>query len=367
MALSFNPPDWLIQDYLRQPTAYEQASAGIQTALKDYLAIDEAKRRNAALAAEAEDRRRKTEMEGRTMFYKYGDPTYLPKEIQAQIGQPAQGPSTEQGEAPIGSPVINHFNEFVKQYPQGLEGMTTDTVMRPLPTGGYVQETIKRPKSGKTILDRASALNAGGEKPRTYQEKQEIYDNEGNPTGYMVFDTKSGQKSYVPYPKNAIPQGGSFGPKVKPQVSAGEVSKLGELENLSQKMSVLMQNYDPSFVGMMDAPLQAIKQKTGFGASEKGAYFRQTSQDIKDSLLRARSGAQINEEEYQRLLPLVPNENSSETDFLAKARRFDEVLNEIYNSKKKSFTEAGYRTGGLTGIKGGGKAQGGAGDPLGIR
>lgn len=141
----------------------------------------------------------------------------------------------------------------------------------------------------------------------------------------------------------ALPGSGPISPKVAPSIPGSEVSKLGELENLKEKLGVVSANYDPSFVGMADAPLQAIRQKTGLGASEKAANFRQAVQDIKDSLLRARSGAQINEQEYRRLLPLVPNENSSDVDFLAKLKRFEQVLDETSGSKQSAFRAAGYR------------------------
>jgi hypothetical protein len=100
MALTFNPPDWLIQEYVNRKTPIEEASIGLQTALQTYLALDESKRRNAAIASEAENRRnlldiaKQREMrEGMAQFRDTGDINMLPKDQQAELLAPVQGPA----------------------------------------------------------------------------------------------------------------------------------------------------------------------------------------------------------------------------------------------------------------------------------
>lgn len=46
MALNFQPPEWLIQDYMRRRTSYEEAAQGLQQGLGNFAAIDQIKRQN---------------------------------------------------------------------------------------------------------------------------------------------------------------------------------------------------------------------------------------------------------------------------------------------------------------------------------
>jgi hypothetical protein len=46
MALQFNPPDWVIQEYLNRKTPYQEASQGLQQGIQNYAAFDQMKRQN---------------------------------------------------------------------------------------------------------------------------------------------------------------------------------------------------------------------------------------------------------------------------------------------------------------------------------
>jgi len=176
------------------------------------------------------------------------------------------------------------------------------------------------------------------------------------------FNPYAGQYEYADAPGTIVKPGGKIvpnappgsttsvisgsvntSPRVAPTIPASESDKLADLNSMKEALGVVRNNYDPSFVGPYDARMQTAKQTTGFGATTRGALFSQSVQDIKDRLLRARSGAQINEQEYRRLVALVPDQYKSEVDFLAKMDRFDQVLNSTIASKRQELMRAGYR------------------------
>lgn len=181
MALQFNPPEWLVQEYYKQRNTNDIANA-ITGAANTYLQFDEARRRNKALDAEALNRQRDLEMKGREQFYNYGDIQGLPANVRASIGQPIQGPNAQvpfesvpygvarnaqlggaEGPAqnapleqtPATSPLIDHYNKFLEQNPFGLKGqqMTEDTVLLKDEKGNIVGTSkVQRPIKGKTLM-----------------------------------------------------------------------------------------------------------------------------------------------------------------------------------------------------------------------
>jgi hypothetical protein len=140
-----------------------------------------------------------------------------------------------------------------------------------------------------------------------------------------------------------IPSGGEISPRVPPTIPTAESDKLADLSAMREALGVVKQNFSPEFVGPINARLLKAKQTSGIGATEKGALFTQSVQDIKDRLLRARSGAQINEQEYQRLVQLVPDQFQSIPDFTAKLGRFQQVLDSMTSTKRQELIRAGYR------------------------
>ena len=152
MALEFQrPPDWLIQDYMnRKSPVVEGLDA---TAKIAQIYMQEKARREGLQLRQQEGQRQQEElgMKQREQFYNYGDVSSLPPEQASQIGQPVQGPVTEEGMAPQGSPLIARFNEFLTKYPQGLEGAKAS---RPLQTLSLNQMPVQ-------VMSEAEALKRG--------------------------------------------------------------------------------------------------------------------------------------------------------------------------------------------------------------
>jgi len=88
-----------------------------------------------------------------------------------------------------------------------------------------------------------------------------------------------------------------------------------------------------------------IQEKFLGTATPEQVKFYAYVNDMQDALLRARSGAQINEQEYSRLKGFLPEVNVPWTTFKARLDRFDAELTNTIESKKKALKEGGYGKG----------------------
>lgn len=164
----------------------------------------------------------------------------------------------------------------------------------------------------------------------------------------FVVDNATGERS----PYNAATHG-EIQPAVKPQLPGAEVEKNVGIDTLSNQVKNLRNLYSPDYVGPLDSMKQKVAQTVdmpaiGLGADPKASQFNQSVSDMKDTILRLRSGAQINEQEAKRLEMLVPTERRSDKDFLARLDLFENTLNQIREARKTGFQEAGFRTQGLS-------------------
>ena len=92
---------------------------------------------------------------------------------------------------------------------------------------------------------------------------------------------------------------------------------IGRLEELSAK--------HPEAIGPIQGRLGAIRAKT-VGNLPEITELRRLAFNLSDQLLRARSGAQINEQEYARLSRLVPQPSDPDIDFSTKLKSFREEI-----------------------------------------
>ena len=153
MALEFQrPPDWLIQDYMnRKSPVVEGLDA---TAKIAQIYMQEKARREGLQLQQQEGQRQQEElrMKQREQFYNYGDVSSLPQEQASQIGQPVQGPVTEEGMAPQGSPLIARFNEFLAKNQTGIKGRERDLAKEPT---SLEQILTQKVRSGEMTLEDA--------------------------------------------------------------------------------------------------------------------------------------------------------------------------------------------------------------------
>jgi hypothetical protein len=83
--------------------------------------------------------------------------------------------------------------------------------------------------------------------------------------------------------------------------------------------------------------------------------------DAGDQLLRARSGAQINDQEYQRLRNLVPNPRGTVSKFFSDLRLFRNEMTRL--QQKAGLPSRGSQDRGVPAVPGTDKGR----DPAGIR
>lgn len=277
----------------------------------------------------------KQAMDAKESFYKWGDVSGLPPEVQSGLFNPTQGPPTEQGDLPGGgNHIVDAFEQFRRVLPQGTEG-------------------------AKAMKQSARALD----QKRTFQEKQDVFDDTGTPIGYMTFDTRSGEKIFNPYSQSGLPEGSGFGPKVKPEVPAGSVEKSAAQTGFLDLIKDIRANYDKSLVGPVDSRVRDLKQivdmpSVGLGASKEAADFVRPIADLRSAIVNERTGAAVGErQEWDRLLALIPDDKKSDPDFLAKLDSIETRYKQIISNRASAFGSAGYRARGTPPPSGGGSKE----------
>lgn len=128
-------------------------------------------------------------------------------------------------------------------------------------------------------------------------------------------------------------------PKAAP---SGEREKLNKLFEFKSQLDRIKEQYNPKYVGRVEGVVGAGKELTGVGADKDESKFRQVVKDIADTLLRLRSGAQINEQEYKRLSKLVPTLNLPDTVFLARLESLTKAIDHSITTRKGTLSESGF-------------------------
>jgi len=145
-----------------------------------------------------------------------------------------------------------------------------------------------------------------------------IVDEQGNLQTF--FNPKSGRAVNPPVSGRKSPL--SAAENVRRANSEFMLGKLNELEALAKQ--------NPDAIGPVAGRLESLKQGT-IGSTDAKTELHRGSNDLADMLLRARSGAQINEQEYDRLRRLVPNPNQPPQTFLSNLKNFRAELQSITN------------------------------------
>ena len=122
-------------------------------------------------------------------------------------------------------------------------------------------------------------------------------------------------------------------------------------------------NLDPEFLGPIKGTGTAFEVRRRVGSyidsplGSKEVIFRESLADAADMLLRARSGAQINEQEYKRLSGMLPRATDEEKVFRAGLLRFDNELAKSIESRIKLGTTPRGQLGNVGGQVGGNQLQ----------
>jgi hypothetical protein len=133
----------------------------------------------------------------------------------------------------------------------------------------------------------------------------------------------------------------------KPKAGAGEGSQKLFSDVISLRDSAVNAQilFDKDFVGFIQGGdiLGGIERATGLFTEPSEVVFKRIVRDLSDRLLRARSGAQINEQEFKRLTKIVPQLDTSDDVFQAELQNFIDEMNSIIKTKEGISRQAGKR------------------------
>lgn len=179
---------------------------------------------------------------------------------------------------------------------------------------------------------------------RTASAYRSKYATENAVPFYLPKDTSEGIVSF----SGRTGQMGQPSGMGKP-IPSGTTEKIGDLNALLTDIGQVKRLYkygtdneEKAWVGPVAGRVGTLKEKYTGGAQDEQVKFYSFVRDMKDALLRARSGAQINEQEYQRLVKFLPDEYLPDKSFKARLERFEEQVNIVLESKKAALKAGGY-------------------------
>jgi len=197
-------------------------------------------------------------------------------------------------------------------------------------------------KSKPQSFSAGSAVVQPGKKPYQVPFKPDKAD-------FEIFEDGKGNQAYLK--KGAVipkgytrieKKGGGVTINLPKAAPSGEREKLNKLFEFKNQLTRIKEQYKPEYVGRVEGVVGAGKELTGVGADKTESKFRQVVKDIADTLLRLRSGAQINEQEYKRLSKLVPTLNLPDTVFEARLESLTKAIEHSISTRRGTMTESGF-------------------------
>lgn len=222
------------------------------------------------------------------------------------------------GTVPAGASPVDKQRSLIQLTNIGLEGKggAYDALVNPI-TGEVVKSfpSVASPTSGANVRDQFVGRTQDG-------------------TNAIVFKPDTGKVELIPMPEAA--QAGIL-PKTDKFAAASETKELAGTEVLKKQLDFIDERYKPEYVGLID---QFTGSATAYFDGDE-ASFRRTVSDMGDTLLRLKSGAQINEQEYARLMKIIPNFSMGEAQFKANVKDFRRTLELILSERKKAMQAGG--------------------------
>ena len=122
---------------------------------------------------------------------------------------------------------------------------------------------------------------------------------------------------------------------------ASELKTGREFNTLKDTIGRIHENYSDDYVGPIAGRYGQLQEKW-VDIPEKQAFMYADVRDLQDSLLRARSGAQINEQEYKRLVNFLPDPKLPPSQFKVRLRRFEVELESMLKNRAEELRKGGY-------------------------
>jgi hypothetical protein len=159
----------------------------------------------------------------------------------------------------------------------------------------------------------------------------------GKISGYTPGEAKTIRKEIQRQRVEVSAQQGAVAAGLKP-IPTETAKQLSELHVLLSQIEDVKRLFKPEFVGPIKGRVAALEEATTGKLSDEEIEMRAIVFDMQDALLRARSGAQINEQEYARLVRFLPDVNRPANVFLVRLRRFQRMLQQTIESKSRFAT-----------------------------
>jgi len=120
---------------------------------------------------------------------------------------------------------------------------------------------------------------------------------------------------------------------------------IAQLETLTDKtLSDIRKNFNPNFLGPVKGTNIALETRRRVGSmigaplQQQETAFRLALNDADDLILRIRSGAQINEDEFRRMKAMLPKATDEPQVFLSALDRFEKQAKFYIERRKKLLT-----------------------------
>ncbi len=203
-----------------------------------------------------------------------------------------------------------------------------DTILGGMFPGYYTDPTVRQkalnyyatPEGSQKVQAAAQKYSAGKAPP--------IYNMIQTDQGFVPVSGRTG----IP----GTPTG--FGSKTP----ESEIKTGTYLDTMGAAINRIKDNYSSNFVGPIAGRFGQTAE-SWMNLPEQQVTFYADVNDIKDQLLRARSGAQINEQEYKRLVKFLPDATNPEKNFISKLNRFEQELADIARGRARELESGGYK------------------------
>lgn len=118
-------------------------------------------------------------------------------------------------------------------------------------------------------------------------------------------------------------------------LSGEMISQESQLATIKNSLDAVKTLYKPDYVGAIDGRASWFGENL-FGLDTMQSAFYTDLADIQNSLIYLKSGKQINESEYARLLKQLPERNLPDNVFQSRLTEFEKVLNTILESRESN-------------------------------
>ena len=200
-------------------------------------------------------------------------------------------------------------------------------------------ELFQDSQGNQAYLQEGATVPKGWKKVGSDKKDKKSYDLFTDEDGNLQYLVKG---SEIPEGWTKTKSGGGVTINLPKAAPASERESLNRLFEFDSQLDRIEGLFKPEYVGRIQGPIGAGKELTGLGVKPGEVEFRQIVNDISDTLLRLRSGAQINEQEYKRLRRLVPTMNLPDDVFLDKLKSLKIAIGNSIRIRKSSMGESGF-------------------------